>query len=366
MTSKRRNDGGAPRNPDGPGASRHVPVMLTEVVTALALRDGETYIDATFGAGGYSRAILDAAPCNVLALDRDPSAVRDAVAVCQDFPNRLTVVQSRFATLDDVALVYLSTTLTPETPSIFTPPDGVVFDIGVSSMQLDDAERGFSFQSDGPLDMRMGHAGGALSEGAGPSAAEVVNEEPEERLADIFYQLGEERRSRAVAAAIVRRRVNKPFERTADLAALVSSVPGTHRPDGRHPATRTFQALRIWVNDELGELARGLAAAEAVLKPGGRLVVVTFHSLEDRIVKRFLAQRSGKTAGVSRYQPTGVTKSEPSFRLVNSKSLSPSEQETVGNPRARSARLRQAERTTAAAWGSEGIADDLPEVLRDR
>ncbi len=336
----------------------HLPVMLAEVLAALSPRDGHTYIDATFGAGGYSRASLDAAgAARVLALDRDPGAVRAGAALADRYADRLRVVEARFGTMEAVARAALDAGLMP---------DGVVFDLGVSSMQLDTPDRGFSFQSDGPLDMRMGHAGGTLSEGAGASAAEVVNALSDQLLADILFQLGEERRSRAIAAAIVRRRAQQPFTGTRELAELVASVPGTRRPDGKHAATRTFQALRIWVNDELGELARGLAAAEALLAPGGRLVVVTFHSLEDRLVKRFIAGRSGKSAGTSRHLPGGAPKREPSFRLVNSKALSPSVAETAANPRSRSARLRWAERTTAPAWGSDDLGSELPEVLRSR
>lgn len=333
----------------------HIPVMLAEVLGALRPVDGKTYVDATFGAGGYTRAILEVADCKVLALDRDPSAIDAAAPMLAEFAGRLDVIEARFATLAETVR------------SRHAAPDGIVFDIGVSSMQLDEAERGFSFQSDGPLDMRMGQAAGALSEGAGPSAAEVVNQTPEAELADIFYQLGEELRSRAIAAAIVRRRTEQPFARTRDLASVVAAVPGTHRPDGKHPATRVFQALRIWVNDELGELARGLLAAEAILPPGGRLVVVTFHSLEDRLVKRFVTERSGRTAGVSRHLPFGgVAKREPSFRLVNSKSLSPGREETAINPRSRSARLRWVERTAAPPWDEDLVALDLPEVLAHR
>ncbi len=339
-------------DPTARGSLPHIPVMLAEVLAALSPRDGGFYVDATFGAGGYSRAILDAARCCVLGLDRDPSAIAAAASLCEAYAGRLTIASSRFGDMERVALDH-------------PRPDGIVFDLGVSSMQIDRAERGFSFQADGPLDMRMGQADGELSEGAGPSAAEVVNSAPEALLADILFQLGEERRSRAIAAAIVRRRAERPLASTGELASLVASVPGTRRPDGKHAATRTFQALRIWVNDELGELARGLEAAEALLGPGGRLVVVTFHSLEDRIVKRFLAERGGRTAGTSRHLPGGEPKREPSFRLVNSKSLSPGEAETAANPRARSARLRWAERTDAAAWG-DGDQKELPSVLRHR
>jgi 16S rRNA (cytosine1402-N4)-methyltransferase len=343
-----RDAGTAPVRP-------HTPVLLTEVLAALDPRDGETYIDATFGAGGYTRAILDAAGCQVLALDRDPSAISAATPMLAEYPTRLQVVEARFSAMTEVAHAHLPEGITPQ---------GIVFDLGVSSMQLDEAERGFSFQIDGPLDMRMGHARGTLSEGAGPSAAEVVNTSSEEQIADIIYQLGEERRSRAVAAAIVRRRLEHPFERTGELAGLVAKVPGTQRPDGKHPATRTFQALRIWVNDELGEVARALAAAEALLAPGGRLVVVTFHSLEDRIVKRFFADRTGRGGGKSRHIPGDVVPRDPSFRFVNSKSLIPGKDEVAGNPRARSARLRSAVRTEAPPSTEFDISVGLPEITR--
>ncbi len=346
------------------GGAPHTPVLLAEVVAALEPRAGATYIDATFGAGGYSSALLEAAQCNVLAIDRDPSAVAAAPAVTQRFPDRLTVVEARFGEMETVARASLSTASAPGQSSVFIPPDGIVFDLGVSSMQLDIPERGFSFQTDGPLDMRMGQADGRLSEGAGPSAAEVVNHETEGRLADIFYQLGEEKRSRAIAAAIVRHRAETPFSRTSELARLVASVPGTRRPDGKHPATRTFQALRIWVNDELGEIVRGLVAAEALLPPGGRLVVVTFHSLEDRIVKRFLAERTATSGGASRHMPVEVQLRDPSFRFVNFKSLSPGNEEVAANPRARSARLRCAERTEAPVFDSDNVGRELPEICR--
>ncbi len=320
---------------------KHIPVLLSEVLTGLAPKAGATYIDCTFGAGGYSRAILDAADCNVLALDRDPRAVRDAVAVCNQFPNRLTVVHAPFSRLEEVARATLLTHSTEGDPSQFTPPDGIVFDIGVSSMQLDEAERGFSFQNDGPLDMRMS--------GDGESAADFVNTAEQDEIADVIYKYGEEHKSRWIAHAIVKARSEKPFTRTLELAATVSRVFHGKRTDGKHPATRTFQALRIYINDELGELEKGLAAAERLLKPGGRLVVVTFHSLEDRIVKRFLIDRCGLTPGGSRYLPESIKISNPSFRIVNSRPLTPEKGELDVNPRARSARLRAAIRTEAPA-----------------
>jgi 16S rRNA (cytosine1402-N4)-methyltransferase len=360
MTAPNTSDG----NPEGPaeprrqiapslmsGGPRHIPVLLAQMLAALAPKAGETYIDATFGAGGYSRAILDAADCTVLALDRDSQAVRDALPVTQDFPNRLTVVEAPFSRMEEVARVHLSRDSTSATPSVFTPPDGIVLDIGVSSMQIDEAGRGFSFQRNGPLDMRMG--------AAGRTAADVVNETAEEDLANILYDLGEERRSRAIARAIVRQREMAPLTTTAELASLVSRVLGYKQGGGKkghasHPATRTFQALRIHVNDELGELEQALEQAERLLKPGGRLVVVTFHSLEDRIVKRFFTERTGRTPAASRHQPGSImgmasTGHEPRFRFVNPRPISPEDDELSVNPRARSARLRFAERTGAPA-----------------
>ncbi|MGQ0671447.1 MAG: 16S rRNA (cytosine(1402)-N(4))-methyltransferase RsmH [Hyphomicrobium sp.] len=322
-------------------AGRHIPVLISEVLEQLAPVPGETYIDATFGAGGYSRALLEATDCKVLALDRDPHAVRDAAALCAQFPGRLTVVEAPFSRLEDVARGSLSSDAEPGRPSVFTPPDGIVFDIGVSSMQLDEAERGFSFQRDGPLDMRMSQSG--------ESAADIVNTLGEKPLADLIYEFGEERRSRAIARAILARRAERRFTTTLDLADVVMRAYRGQREEGRHPATRTFQALRMHVNDELGELRRGLEAAERLLKPGGRLVVVTFHSLEDRIVKTFLADRAGRAPRGSRYLPETIKLSSPSFRIVNLRPLTPCQGELDVNPRARSARLRAAVRTEAPA-----------------
>ena len=310
--------------------ARHIPVLLSEVLEALNPGDGETFIDATFGAGGYTRALLEAARCNVIAIDRDPSAIAGGAELAAEFPGRLRLVEGRFGELDALAAE-------AGAPQV----DGVVLDIGVSSMQLDEAERGFSFQSDGPLDMRMS--------AAGPSAADVVNTEEEETLAAILRELGEERHARGIARAIVKARGEAPITRTRQLADIAARF-GRGAKEKQHPATRTFQALRIYVNDELGELARGLAAAERILKPGGRLAVVTFHSLEDRIVKRFLVSRSGKEARQSRHLPDiGDAGPPPSFRIVNPRPLTPSKGEIVTNPRARSARLRAAVRTEAAA-----------------
>jgi 16S rRNA (cytosine1402-N4)-methyltransferase len=318
--------------------------MLAEVLAALKPIDGGHYLDATFGAGGYTRAILAAADCSVTAFDRDPSAIAGGSALLAEYAPRLTLRHADFGALLD------------EAESVAPTLDGFVLDLGVSSMQIDEAERGFSFQSDGPLDMRMSSSG--------ISAADVVNRESETLIADILYQLGEERRSRAIASAIVRRRSEQPYTRTGELAETVTRVLGRRPGDPKHPATRTFQALRIYVNDEFGQLARGLAAAERMLKPGGRLVVVTFHSLEDRIVKRFIAERAGKAPGGSRHLPAIDSKRAASFRIVNSKPLIPSEGEVAANSRARSARLRAAERTSAAAFDLDFGALDIPAVAR--
>jgi 16S rRNA (cytosine1402-N4)-methyltransferase len=308
-------------------------VLLPEVLAALAPSANGRFIDATFGAGGYTEALLDAAPgVQVLAIDRDPAAVAAGRFLVERHGGRLTVVEGRFGGLDRLAK-----------DAGFAPVDGVVLDVGVSSMQLDDPERGFSFQADGPLDMRMS--------GVGPTAADIVNEADEAEIADILFRLGDEHRSRAIARAIVARRRERTFGRTLELAELVERVLGRGKVGGRHPATRTFQALRIYINDELGELARGLAAAERVMKPDGRLAVVTFHSLEDAMVKRFLQVRTGKREGASRHLPPGAPpERQPSFRFVNPKPVSPAGDEIAANPRARSARLRWAVRTGAPPW----------------
>ena len=341
MIGRRRRPGISSTEPE---CSRHIPVLLSEVLESLSPKDGEIYIDGTFGAGGYTRAILEAADCRLLALDRDPRAIENAQAICAKFDDRLTLVEAQFSTIDAVA----------EARGLDLV-DGVVLDVGVSSMQLDDPERGFSFQSDGPLDMRMS------SEGR--SAADIVNVTDEETLARIIYIFGEERRSRAIARAIVAARAKAPLQTTRALAEVVSSVFGGRKVAGRHPATRTFQALRIYVNDELGELAQGLSAAERCLKPGGRLVVVTFHSLEDRIVKRFLSARSGKKIRGSRHLPEQSIKLElSSFHILNPGPLTPSKGELEVNPRARSARLRAAVRTEAPAWPLDMAQLGLPSI----
>jgi 16S rRNA (cytosine1402-N4)-methyltransferase len=315
---------------------RHIPVLLAEVLQSLAPKNSEIYIDGTFGAGGYTRAILEAADCKVIALDRDPRAIRDGAALVAHYAGRLTLVETPFGDMEEAVREALDI---PEGPCV----DGVVLDIGVSSMQFDEAERGFSFQNDGPLDMRMS--------ASGTSAADFLNGADEEEIANVIYAYGEEKKSRWIAKAIVKARAEKPYTRTLELAETVSRVFHGRKVDGRHPATRTFQALRIFVNDELGELARGLSAAEKILKPGGRLIVVTFHSLEDRIAKRFLTARAGKEPGTSRHLPVQSVKlRSPSFRIVNSRPLTPSKGELDLNPRARSARLRSATRSEAPAW----------------
>lgn len=316
----------------------HLPVLLAEVLHYLAPRDGEVFVDGTFGAGGYSRAILEAAECTVFGIDRDPTVKPHADRLAADFPGRFKLLAGCFGDMEAL--------LAAEGVSRV---DGVVLDIGVSSMQLDEAVRGFSFQADGPLDMRMG--------AEGPTAAELVNKLEAEELADIIYKYGEERHSRRIARAIVAMRAKRPFVRTRELAEVVErAIPGgAAKKGGIHPATRTFQALRIMVNDELGELERGLAAAERLLGAEGRLVVVTFHSLEDRIVKNFLRVRAGETGGASRHLPEQKPVRAPSFSLLNRKAVQASAEEAAINPRARSAKLRAARRTAAEAW-SEGVA----------
>jgi len=325
-----------PPRPGHDSESPHIPVLLDEVLDALAPKDGGTYVDGTFGAGGYTLAILGRAGTRVYAIDRDPNAAAAGRAFPEAKAGRLTLLEGRFGDMDALLAA-----------EGVTQVDGVALDIGVSSMQLDQAERGFSFAKDGPLDMRM--------EQAGPSAADVVNTAGEAELADILFQLGEERQSRRVARAIVAARMEKKFERTLELAEVVAKVV-RKSGDGIHPATRTFQALRIHVNDELGELERGLAAAEKVLAPGGRLAVVTFHSLEDRVVKNFLKERSGDMPAPSRHLPQAAsTGPAPTFKLLHRKAVAAGAQELARNPRARSAKLRAAIRTEAPAWTATGM-----------
>jgi 16S rRNA (cytosine1402-N4)-methyltransferase len=316
---------------EGGTEAAHVPVLLAEVVEALAPRDGAIYIDGTFGAGGYSEALLAAADCRVLGIDRDAAAIEAGVTVAARHGGRLTVAEGCFGDMDRLAEAAGT-----------GPVAGVALDLGVSSMQLDQAERGFSFRQDGPLDMRMG--------GDEKSAADLVAELSEEELAALIRDLGEERYARRVARAIVTARQRGPINRTGELADIVRAAIPTREP-GFDSATRTFQAFRIAVNDELGELDRGLAGAEQVLEPGGRLAVVSFHSLEDARVKAFLRQRSGGGTSVSRHAPPSDGGGPaPSFRLLSRRAIRPSDDEIARNPRARSARLRTAERTAAPAW----------------
>jgi 16S rRNA (cytosine1402-N4)-methyltransferase len=305
--------------------------MLNEVIEALSPRNGETYIDGTLGAGGYTKAILKQSPeCRVIGIDRDT----EVVARLRDADPRLSVVHGCFGDLDLIA----------DGEEI----DGVVLDIGVSSMQIDDFGRGFSFRGNGPLDMRMDTS-------CGETAADIVNNADEKELEKIFREYGQERFARKVAAAIVKARSTEEIKTTGQLADIIRSVVPKSKVDLQDPATRCFQALRIAVNDELGELQRGLAAAEKALKPGGRLVVVSFHSLEDGIVKSFLLERSGNNPRGSRYLPEVDDEVRPSFELKSRKSLKPSEKEIVANPRSRSARLRWAVRTDAPAWNEGGV-----------
>ena len=309
----------------------HAPVMLREVLDILAPRDGGVYVDGTFGAGGYSEGFLKAASCTVWGIDRDPAAAARGADLGRRYEGRLAVLSGCYGDmvrlLGDVDVDRV---------------DGVALDLGVSSMQINDPARGFSFRADGPLDMRMGKDG--------MTAADVVNGLDEKELADIIYRYGEERVARRIARAIVDARSCTPMIRTAQLADLVRRVVPRSR-DGIDPATRTFQALRIYVNDELGELQRGLSAAEVLLRPGGKLAVVSFHSLEDRMVKGFLRERGGAAPRPSRHQPAREeAASSSTFGLVRRRPVKPTAKEVAANPRARSARLRSAERTAAPPW----------------
>jgi 16S rRNA (cytosine1402-N4)-methyltransferase len=314
---------------DPQAAPRHLPVMPEEVVAVLAPRDGGIYLDGTFGAGGHARLLLDAARTTVIAIDRDPRAIADGRALQSTYGDRLVLIEGRFADMIDLLAV-----------AGIASVDGILLDIGVSSMQLDEAERGFSFTRDGPLDMRMG--------GRGMSAADVVNTLEEDPLKRLLRVLGEEKRAHAVVRAIAAARAQAPITRTGELADIVEKAVGRRPGERISPATRTFQALRIYVNGELGELVQGLAAAERLLRPGGRLAVLTFHSLEDRIVKRFLKERSGTMPGPSRHSPP-VERQPPTFTDVLPGGATANAEEIAANPRARSARLRAAERTDAPA-----------------
>ncbi|HHL22326.1 MAG TPA: 16S rRNA (cytosine(1402)-N(4))-methyltransferase RsmH [Aliiroseovarius sp.] len=319
------------------GPSAHVPVLLTPLLEAVAPVTG-VWVDGTFGAGGYARGLLAAGAARVIGIDRDPGVFDMAAGWAGEYGDRLTLVRGTFSELDRLA---------------GAPVDGVVLDLGVSSMQLDQAERGFSFRRDGPLDMRMSQAG--------TSAADLVNALDEARLADILYHYGEERASRRIARAIVRARAEAPITTTLRLAEIVAGCLPRPKPGQSHPATRSFQALRIAVNDEFGQLVAGLEAAERALKPGGRLAVVTFHSLEDRVVKRFLAARAGRAGGTSRYAP--AARPEPArFTLTPRRAIAPDADELARNPRARSARLRVATRTDAPAGPAPRAALGLPDL----
>jgi 16S rRNA (cytosine1402-N4)-methyltransferase len=321
----------------------HTPVLLAEVLAALAPRDGGIYLDGTFGGGGYAEAILEHAACTLYAIDRDPAAIARGAALAARFPGRLHLLQGSFGDM----LGLLQRVGVSEL-------DGVVLDLGVSSYQIDDPARGFSFRADGPLDMRMS--------ASGPTAADLVNTLPEAELADTLYQLGEERASRRVARAIVAARAEAPITTTLRLAAVIRSVLPPDK-SGHHPATRSFQALRIRVNDELGEIERALDHAMRLLAPGGRLVVVSFHSLEDRIVKRFMTAACGRLPAPSRHDPAGlVPRGAASFRLLSSNAVRPGAAETGANPRARSGRLRAMQRLPQADHPSSRspAAGELP------
>ncbi len=326
-------------SPAAPAGLGHVPVLLHEAMEALAPRAGGVYVDGTFGGGGYARALLDLG-ARVIALDRDPSALRAGEPLKASSGGRLTLVEARFGELDEVAKRIGIDAV-----------DGVALDIGVSSMQFDEAARGFSLRFDAPLDMRMGRDG--------RSAADILREDDEATIADILFHYGEERAARRIARAIVADRETKPFTSTLELAGMIARVAPARRGELTHPATRAFQALRIAVNDELGELARALFAAESLLKPGGRLVVVTFHSLEDRIVKQFFAGRSGRGRAASRRLPGEPAEAAPTFEVPRGQPIEASQAETHANPRSRSAKLRFGARTGAPPRGRDESIEAL-------
>jgi len=330
------------------GDPRHFPVMRDEVIGMAAPKDGEIFIDGTFGAGGYSRALLESADCRVYAIDRDPNVQETANQLAEEYAGRFYLLPGCFSQMD----------ILMEDRGI-QAVDGVLLDIGVSSMQFDDAQRGFSFQNDGPLSMRMSDQG--------VSAEDVVNNTGEDDLADIIYQYGEERKSRRIARAIIEARAIIPITRTAQLAGIIEKAVGYKRYiKGKrqiHPATKTFQALRIYVNDELGELTKGLAAAERILSPGARLCVVSFHSLEDRIVKQFFKKRSGDISQGSRHLPQALGMTDrgnplPTFSMIARGAVKPTKEETGQNIRSRSARLRGASRTSAAC-SPENVSNNI-------
>lgn len=318
----------------------HIPVLLRPLVRAVSPVKG-VWLDGTFGAGGYSRALLEAGADKVIGVDRDPLAFEMAAAWAGDYGDRLELVQGVFSRMDEYA----------------SDLDGVVLDLGVSSMQLDQADRGFSFMKDGPLDMRMSQSG--------ESAADIVNEKSEEEIADILYLFGEERASRRIAKAIVRERVIEPITRALRLAQIIEGCLPRSKPGQSHPATRSFQALRIAVNSEYDELFQGLMAAERVLKPGGLLAVVTFHSVEDRMAKRFLQLRSGGEGRANRYAPA-LEEVKPQFELLSRKAIGPDDDELVENPRSRSAKLRVARRTDAPAGEVDAAKIGMPMKKRGR
>jgi 16S rRNA (cytosine1402-N4)-methyltransferase len=313
----------------------HIPVLLRPLLSAVAPVTG-TWIDGTFGAGGYARGLVEAGADKVIGIDRDPLAHEMASGWIGDFDGKIDLRLGTFSEMDEIA---------------GAPVDGVVLDLGVSSMQLDLAERGFSFTREGPLDMRMSQEG--------PSAADLVNEAGEEELADILYHYGEERAARRIARQIVRTRATEPFKTTAQLAEVIEKCLPRPKPGQSHPATRSFQAIRIAVNDEFAQLAEGLEAAERALKPGGKLAVVTFHSLEDRVVKRFLQLAASTGGGGSRHAPA-LEAHDPRFTLTPKRAIGPDEDELKENPRARSARLRVATRTEAPAERTDRSKLGLP------
>lgn len=306
----------------------HVPVMLAEAVNALQPVVGGVYLDGTFGGGGYARAILVRADCHLYAIDRDPAAIARAQALLEEYPSHFSIMPGRISELSQMLAAHEVSGL-----------DGAVFDLGLSSYQIDDPVRGFSFRQDGPLDMRMGRSG--------RDAADLVNSEAESDLADILFRYGDEKASRRVARAIIERRGVQKFSTTADLASVIRSVVRADK-SGIDPATRSFQALRIAVNEELADIEAALVQAASLLRPGGRLVVVSFHSLEDRIVKHFFASCAGRAPGTSRHDPAGLKPAvPPQFKLVTKSAVAPSQEEVRANPRARSAKLRVMERLAA-------------------
>jgi len=321
------------------GPARHIPVLLAEALQALNVRADGVYLDGAFGAGGYSRALIERG-ARVVAVDRDPAAIAAGWELVAASRGRLRLVEGRFGDLDAIARSVSA-----------APLDGVVLDVGVSSMQLDEASRGFSLRQDAPLDMRM--------EGAGRTAADILREDDERRIADILFYFGEERAARRIARAIVADRKTSPYVSTLQLAEMIARVAPARPGETTHPATRAFQALRIAVNDELGQLLGALEAAERALKPGGRLVVVTFHSLEDRIVKQFLARRSGRGEAASRRLPGEPTPAEPTFLAAAGQPILPGQAELAANPRARSAKLRFGERAAAPARARDEELDAL-------